>query len=155
MPRVRARKLQVRSLRLTYAALYHSFANSLVTRGQLLESLPHYQQALTVDPRHASAYSNMGVAYLRLNRYDDALFCYKRALALEPTLLTAKRNLCELLGDVLNDDTAAGACWIELAAFDPSAWLDAASTFERSGNANMARYAYDTALQQNVIRHAA
>ena len=134
--------------------IHISYANSLVIHGELEESLRYYRQALTINPRHASAYSNMGVAFLRLQRYEDAIFCFKRALSLDRTLSTARRNLCEVFADVLNDHQAAGLCWLELAALEPVALIEAVSAFRNAHNYELMINAYEAALNSSLIEES-
>lgn len=71
------------------------------------ESLAHYQagdynasiaaaqRALTVDPRSAQAWNNIGASFARLGRWNEAAAADRKALELDPTLQIARNNLAE------------------------------------------------------------
>jgi len=48
---------------------------------------------IQANPESAVAYNNLGVAYRRLGRFDEAVAAYKKALALDPSLGAIHRNL--------------------------------------------------------------
>ena len=48
------------------------------------EALANFDQAITLNPNHAGAYSNRGSVLQDLNRFDEALASYDRAITLNP-----------------------------------------------------------------------
>src|SRR5579859_1881949 len=52
-----------------------------------------FRKYLELDPRSAGAYSNLGVVYLRLGRYDSAIQAFNKAKALAPDLPQIDLNL--------------------------------------------------------------
>jgi tetratricopeptide (TPR) repeat protein len=78
-----------------------------------------------VNPDHAPTWNNRGNALLSLQRVEDAMASYERALALAPDLPEAKRNRAETLGYLCGSnspfaDTAfsRGVALIEKGQFD-------------------------------------
>ena len=68
---------------------------------RLEEALSHHSHALSLKPDYAEAWSNKGATLKDLNRFDDALICYGKVLALKPNfdwmygnLLLTKMKLC-------------------------------------------------------------
>ena len=49
--------------------------------------------ALAVDPKSASAWNNIAVSFMGLNRVDDAFEAAKEAVALDPNMQLAKNNI--------------------------------------------------------------
>ena len=45
--------------------------------------MPHYERALALDPGHAGAHYNLGVAVAALGRIADAVAHYRRSLAID------------------------------------------------------------------------
>ena len=62
-------------------------------QGKIEQAIAHYQQAISIDPMFADAYSNMGNAYNDLNRLEDAIKSYTTAIRLKPTFADAYANL--------------------------------------------------------------
>jgi GlpG protein len=54
------------------------------TQGHNEEAIRLYKQALEYDPRHASWWFNLGIAYQTLGKKEEALESYEQAAALEP-----------------------------------------------------------------------
>jgi len=61
--------------------------------GRLPEAEALYRQILQVDPSHADAHNNLGLALEVRGQLADAISCYERALQLRPDLVEAHNNL--------------------------------------------------------------
>ena len=61
--------------------------------GDILGALEAYQDALSQEPGRVDARSNLGAAYVRLGRYEDAVREYRRALEAEPRHAGVRFNL--------------------------------------------------------------
>jgi tetratricopeptide (TPR) repeat protein len=61
--------------------------------GDVLGAIEAYQDALGQEPGRVDARSNLGAAYVRLGRYDDAAREYRRALETEPRHAGVRFNL--------------------------------------------------------------
>ena len=61
--------------------------------GDILGAVEAYQEALQKDPGRAVARSNLGAAYVRLGRYEDAIGEYRRALTAVPSHAGVRFNL--------------------------------------------------------------
>jgi tetratricopeptide (TPR) repeat protein len=59
-------------------------ANALKALGELRESIPLYEQALTFDTNCTEARNNLGNAFLELGQCEDSARCYRLALELRP-----------------------------------------------------------------------
>lgn len=70
-----------------------------------------YEEALAIDPASGTICSNLGTLYKRQGRMADAIFIYRRAVELEPTLTAAWYNLGLILYESWQLDDAAGAFW--------------------------------------------
>ena len=57
-------------------------------------------------PDYAEAHTNRGIALRELNRFEEALSCYERAIALEPELTQAHTNRGNVLMDLKRIDEA-------------------------------------------------
>lgn len=79
-----------------YARVYNRGGNELLSKGKLDEAIKQYELALQEDQQNAAAYNNMGVAIQRRadrNDLDEALACYRRAIAIQPDFAEAHLNL--------------------------------------------------------------
>src|SRR5262249_54409883 len=90
----------------------------LATQNQIKEAEAEYRRAITLDPRSASAWTNLGVLLAATNRPDEAITSLERALKSAPNHSLATANLGLLyLG---RGDYARAGPLLERAASDPS-----------------------------------
>jgi tetratricopeptide (TPR) repeat protein len=61
--------------------------------GDIIGAIDGYLAALKLQPNHAGVRSNLGAAYVRLGKYDEAVEEYREALRLDPTNQAARLNL--------------------------------------------------------------
>ncbi len=59
-------------------------AIEMEAEGNTVEAIRFYQKALQVNPKNAQTLYNLGIAYATLERVDQAIRCWKRAIWLEP-----------------------------------------------------------------------
>lgn len=71
---------------------FHRAKESLL-QGALLEAIDGFQQALTLSPELSEAYSQLGIAYRLLRRYQEAIEPLTRAVELRPDDAEARYNL--------------------------------------------------------------
>jgi len=78
------------------AKLRYSLGVLYMEMGQYEESLKNFSELVTQSPNYydlPKVYNHMGVASYHLDRYDEALDCFKHALKLDPTLREATFNM--------------------------------------------------------------
>src|SRR6516225_6803738 len=68
--------------------------------GRLLQAQAAYRQILTIDPAHAEAHNNLGVALNDLGRPAEAEASCRGALRLRPDYSEAHNNLGNALRDL-------------------------------------------------------
>src|SRR2546425_60216 len=61
--------------------------------GDILGAIEAYQDALQQEPQRIDARSNLGAAYVRLGRYEEAVREYRRALEVDPGHAGVRFNL--------------------------------------------------------------
>jgi Flp pilus assembly protein TadD len=91
---------------------YLNEALALERQGDFEAALTSYRLALRDKPYDAKVLQNMAIAYTRLNRQDEAIRCYRRALEVQPTLSGAHYGLAYLLlkrGDRVGAEEHLGA----------------------------------------------
>jgi len=71
------------------ARMAHSIAKDMNSKGEKLyhakkydEAIYHYKEAIDKDPTFAQAYSNLGLAYQRVDDYANAIWANRKAIAL-------------------------------------------------------------------------
>jgi tetratricopeptide (TPR) repeat protein len=79
------------------AWLHYELANVLRERGAVGEAIRSYSAALAIDPSHAAARNNLGVALADHGQIDDAIRQFRQALRLEPDFGDAYYNLANAL----------------------------------------------------------
>jgi tetratricopeptide (TPR) repeat protein len=101
-----------------------------------------YQRVTTLDPRHASAWNNLGLLHHRMGRYEDARRHYEVALAADPACAEAAYNLGSLHDDLA--DLAQAIVWyrraLEVRPDYGDAHFNLASALERRGDLVAARH---------------
>jgi len=61
--------------------------------GQHAKAVGAYRQVLRLDPQHANAWNNLGLALVALKQYQDAIAAYHEALRIEPRFAKAWAGL--------------------------------------------------------------
>jgi len=61
--------------------------------GRLDEAIVHYSQVLRIQPRRAEAHVNLGAAFMKMGRYEDARQAFMAALAIDPNLRPARQGM--------------------------------------------------------------
>jgi tetratricopeptide (TPR) repeat protein len=61
--------------------------------GDILGAIDAYQAALRIDPKQAGVRSNLGAAYVKLGKYDEAIDQYNQALAIDAANPSIRLNL--------------------------------------------------------------
>jgi tetratricopeptide (TPR) repeat protein len=69
----------------------------LFARSQVDQAIEKWQKAVSVDPKFASAYFNMGTAYESQKKYDEALAAYVKAISIAPDMADAFYHMGSLL----------------------------------------------------------
>jgi len=64
--------------------LYNYLGTALTYQGYYTQAINKFQKAIELDPKYASAYRNMGIAYYYMNRVKDSVAAQQRAIALNP-----------------------------------------------------------------------
>ena len=79
-------------------AAHCNLGELLVARGQNREAISHFEQALRIDPKSATARSGLGAGFLAEGRLDDAIRELKATLFIDPAHFNAQLNLARALG---------------------------------------------------------
>lgn len=89
------------------AAACFEDGNAAFRRGDAARAAAAYERAVALWPAHADAWLNLGAAYRRLERLDDAATCARRVLELRPDDSRALNNLANVLNALGLLDEAA------------------------------------------------
>lgn len=76
---------------------HHDEGCRLVREGKPAEAEPHFRDAIRLDPRHADAHGNLGVALAQLKRLPEAEAAFRLAVRLDPGVVTVYVNLATCL----------------------------------------------------------
>ena len=57
------------------------------------DAIARFSEALRLNPDHAGAHNNLGIALARSGRMQDSIRCFEEALRLDPALVKAHSNL--------------------------------------------------------------
>jgi Flp pilus assembly protein TadD len=68
-------------------------ADTLFSQQRFADAIPEYRAFLTDRPRDAGATINLGVSLAQTGQMKDAAAAFERALQLDPSNATARRNL--------------------------------------------------------------
>jgi uncharacterized Ntn-hydrolase superfamily protein len=79
-------------------------AESKFTQGKLEEAVLHIEEALKINPRCDDAYLDLGLICLRAKRLDEAIEAFRKALEVNPKIVSVIRQIPKLgLVDVPED----------------------------------------------------
>jgi tetratricopeptide (TPR) repeat protein len=118
--------------------------------GDILGAIAAYQASLNLNPDNPGAHSNLGAAFVRLGRYDEAITEYRTAVEAEPKNATFQFNLglayyksaqippaagafaavLTLQKDHLNARLLLGDCYLQMGRFQDT--IDALALWEDS-----------------------
>jgi superkiller protein 3 len=77
--------------------------------GDPLAAVESYERALELDPKYAWAWNGLGLAYVALNRWSDALSAYEQAVHLNPDDVWFWHNLGDAWMMLDHDERAVDA----------------------------------------------
>ncbi|MBF9061379.1 tetratricopeptide repeat protein, partial [Rhodobacterales bacterium HKCCSP123] len=97
---------------------YFGLGNALKSSGDLDNALIFYRRALSVDPKHFAAASNMGNVYRAQGKFEEALKFYRRAVEINPSHPQTYNNMGALFQDLGLFDKAI-SCLEEAVGFRP------------------------------------
>lgn len=127
----------------------------LTERNRIPEAITMLQRAIAIEPTYM-AWSNLGTAYSRARRYDEAVDAYREALKIDDTDWLAWGNLAWVLSWSASDSTESSEAFakaIGLAeaarAQDPrDAWAnsDLALYYAKTGQQELAQQRLETAV---------
>ncbi len=80
--------------------------NAAFRQGDAAQAATAYEQAVGLWPAYGDAWLNLGAAYARLERIEDAASCARRVLELQPDDPRALNNLANALGALGRFDEA-------------------------------------------------
>ena len=88
------------------AHYYNNLGAEALMRDEVEEALPYLRIANALAPDFEKAINNLGVAYVRERRYEDAIALYERGLAIHPASVPLLNNLARAHQDLGNEAEA-------------------------------------------------
>ena len=136
-------------LNVNYATAHQWYSGLLQVEGRLEEALAEANKALELDPLAPMMSVMVGNSLYCLERYDDAIDCYNRALAIEPNFLPALMSLpfaCAMKGEF--DEALAWQEKLAQAGYPRAlAMTDLAAIQARAGKKDEALRSLDSAMK--------
>lgn len=71
----------------------NNLGSALESEGRFAEALPHFEEAVRIEPDYARGQNNLGITLHRLGRFDEAVVHYREALRIDPHYADAHKNL--------------------------------------------------------------
>jgi protein O-mannosyl-transferase len=90
------------------SVMHNNLGASLADEGRFAEAIPHYIEALRIDPLYVKAHINLGMALSVLGKTDAAMDHYAVALKIDPGSATASYNMGAALYALGRIDDAIG-----------------------------------------------
>lgn len=132
------------------AALTNSHGNILVEAGAIHEAIELYRQALTLQPDHAVALSNLGNALRVAGQVSEAELACRKALSLDRDFAAAWNNLGNVLNEQGRFDESA-ECYKRALSLRPD-FPEALHNCGSGGLFNLL-YSHDVTTQEIFLRH--
>jgi tetratricopeptide (TPR) repeat protein len=60
------------------------------------KAIDEYKKAIEINPLNIWAYNGLGIVFAQVGRYEDAKKCFEKALEIEPTNRTIRKNKGEI-----------------------------------------------------------
>ncbi len=134
----------------------HSIGDALSFMGEYKQAIAQYSEVIRKHPRFYESYEDLGLVYLAIGKWRDALSVFKRYLSAAPQGLSPKGHL--LLGKVyfIQEDTALAQKEIdEVLALNPLSlqahWLRGMIALTSSGNLDGARK--ELQIMEELMEH--
>jgi tetratricopeptide (TPR) repeat protein len=127
----------------------------LAESGKWTEAIPFYQQALSLDPNHIRAWTNLGNAFLAVGQVEEAITCHERSLAIDPRFDLAWANKAVALSALERLEEAI-ICYEQALTIDPYntiTWFNKGSVQAKAGRHDEAIACYDHILCQLDSRY--
>ena len=123
--------------------------NVLLMFGQIDRAIEAYSYAITLNPNHASIYTNRGAAYHDKGEYDHAIEDLNRAIELNPNCIIAYHNRSAAYHDIgdFNRAMIDSNMAIELEPKFAQAYIKRGNAFNGKGEYNRAIQDYNKAMQ--------
>ena len=88
-----------------FAGGWNKRATVLFMMGEYKASVVNVQKTVSLEPRHFGAWSGLGMIYLQLEYHELALKAFRRALAANPHLPGARKQIIELKSVIAGNKT--------------------------------------------------
>jgi Flp pilus assembly protein TadD len=88
----------------------HLTAINYYALGQIEPAIDEFKKAITINNQNSSFHSNLGIAYLKQERFTEASKCFEKALVLEPLIPESNYNLSICLHNEGNYLLAVNYC---------------------------------------------
>jgi tetratricopeptide (TPR) repeat protein len=121
----------------------------LVKDGHYVEAIQHYNRAIRIGSRPATAWTSKGVAYKRLKQFDEALRCHEIAIEMNPKNEIAWTNKGDVLFRLERFDEALKAFEkaLDIRPKYAIAWNNMGATLARMGRFDEAKTCHDKAIK--------
>lgn len=136
-------------LREREAVRVFAVASDFHRRGRLDEAIRGYARALSLNPRLADAYNNIGVALRTQGKLEAAIACYQRSLVLRPNTSSTYSNLGNALRELGRLEAAAASMQqaIRLAPDGPEPLYNLGLVLRDMGQDEKALTCFETVLK--------
>jgi len=115
-------------------------------KGQFAKAVEAYNRALEMDPTYSKPYYNLGLAYMKLKNYEDALAIFEKAQAAEGESYRLFFNMGACHYGLENDDLAVEMYDLAIARKETSsAWNNLGLALDRMGEKSEAQSCYKKA----------
>ena len=74
--------------------LYSQIGATMANSSRSMEAISYYEKMLSLRPRYARGWLNVGIAHTNNQQYDLAVRAYLKALSLSPTARCGEGNCC-------------------------------------------------------------
>ncbi len=75
------------------APIHNALGKQLADQGRFADAVPHYEQALTMNPRDPYTHNNLGIALMHLQQRERAIEHFQQAIDFKPGYANAYTNL--------------------------------------------------------------
>jgi tetratricopeptide (TPR) repeat protein len=82
------------------ADLENAVGHALLGAGRIQDAMSYLHRSIALDPTHARAYINLGIAFYRQKKFDSALFYFNEAKRLNPKFAKSHMNIGSVMAQM-------------------------------------------------------
>jgi tetratricopeptide (TPR) repeat protein len=125
--------------------------DTLLAKKYYMTGIPYFKKAISMNPEYYEAYFNLAYSYEMIGKYDSAMICYRKNIALKSDNMRSYSNMANLYFNYYNNYDSAISINRRMILIDPKSdapYINLGTySLKRSDTVSAVKY-YETALEK-------